>query len=129
MTLLEEIHAKCSAELIASRDYDAMAAAVNVGRTRPNAQEIGNGAVLEVLGLDQGNAFLDMISTAGPFRHVKSLLEQGRLRISSALVHATLQSMVPAVLSAEQVSAFLALGVDADPVSGSRIANALDGGE
>lgn len=129
MTLLEEIHTKCSAELIASRDYEAIAAAVNVGRTRPNAQEIGNGIVLEILGLDQGNAFLDMINTVADFRHVRPLLEQGRLRISSALVKATLLSMVPAVLSAEQVNAFLALGVDADPVSPPRVANAMDGGE
>lgn len=33
MTLLDEIKAKCSPELLASRDSDAIAAAVNVGRT------------------------------------------------------------------------------------------------
>ena len=129
MTLLEEINAKCSPDLIVSRDYETIAAVVNVGRTRPNAQEIGNGIVLEILGLDQGNAFLDMINTAQDFRHVRPLLEQGRLRIGSPLVQATLLSMVPSALSAEQVSAFLALGVDADPVSPARVANALDGGE
>lgn len=32
MTLLDEIKAKCSPELLASRDSDAIAAAVNVGR-------------------------------------------------------------------------------------------------
>ncbi len=32
MTLLEEIQAKCSAELIASKDYSAIAAAVSVNR-------------------------------------------------------------------------------------------------
>lgn len=33
MTLLDEIKAKCSPELLASRDSDAIAAAVNLGRT------------------------------------------------------------------------------------------------
>lgn len=33
MTLLEEIKTKCSAELLASQDADAIAAVVNVGRT------------------------------------------------------------------------------------------------
>jgi len=34
MTLLDEIKAKCSPELLASRDSDAIAAAVNIGRVR-----------------------------------------------------------------------------------------------
>jgi len=34
MTLLDEIKAKCSPELLATRDADAIAAAVSVGRTR-----------------------------------------------------------------------------------------------
>ena len=33
MSLLEEIKTKCSAELLASQDADAIAAVVNVGRT------------------------------------------------------------------------------------------------
>ena len=129
MTLLEEIHTKCSAELIAARDYETIAAAVNVGRTRPSTQEIGNGVVLEILGLEAGNAFLDVINNAPDFRHVKPLLEQGRLRIASPLVQAALGSMVPAVLTAAQANALQALGVEDDPVSGARIANVLDGGE
>ena len=34
MTLLDEIKAKCSPELLASRDSDAIAAAMNIGRVR-----------------------------------------------------------------------------------------------
>ncbi len=129
MTLLEEIQAKCSEELIASRDYQTIADTVNVDRTRPNTKEIGNGLVLEVLGLNVGNAFLDTINSTTAFRHVKPLLEQGRLRIGSPLVKTTLLSMVPTVLTVAQVDALLALGVDADLVSGARISNVLNGGE
>ena len=51
MTLLDEITAKCSPALIASRDFDAIALAVSAGRTKANTREIGNGTILEVLGL------------------------------------------------------------------------------
>ena len=129
MTLLEEIQTKCDAKLIASRDYEAIAAAISVGRVRPNAQEIGNGLVLEVLGLAAGNAFLDMINSVADFRHVRPLLEQGRLRIGSPLVKATLTGMVPSVLTAAQAKALLALGMEDSPVSPARVANAMDGGE
>jgi hypothetical protein len=129
MSLLKEIQNKCSPALIASRDYEAIADKVNINRTRPNTQEIGNGLVLEVLGLDAGNAFLDMINSVADFRHVRPLLEQGRLRIGSPLVKATLAGMVPAVLTAAQAKALLALGMEDDPVSAARVANAMDGGE
>lgn len=129
MSLLKEIKTKCSPALIASRDYEAIATKVSVGRTRPNTQEIGNGLVLEVLGLAAGNAFLDMINTVPDFRYVRPLLEQGRLRIGSPLVYATLLSLVPAMLTAEHVADLLALGFDPDPVSAARVANAMDGGE
>ena len=67
MTLLAEIQAKCDAALLASRDFEAIAAAVSAGRTKPNSKEIGNGTILEVLGLTTGNALLDVINTAPDF--------------------------------------------------------------
>ena len=117
MTLLAEIQAKCSAELIASRDHDAIAAAVNVGRTRASKTEIGNGTILETLGIAAGNALLDVINTVPDFRYVKPLIEQGRLVVGSALVQATIQSLVPAVITQEQADALCALGVEADQVT------------
>lgn len=128
-TLLEEIQAKCSQELIDSRDFDAIAAAVNVGRTRVAQREVGKGTILEVLGLSAGNAFLDIIDGNSDFRHVKGLVAEGRLRIDSALVQATIDSFVAvAVLTAEQGAALKALGVTADPVTAAQCAQALDGG-
>ena len=131
MTLLDEITAKCSAELIASRDFDAIAAAVSIGRKKPSTREIGNGTILEVLGLTVGNALLDVINTVPDFRYVKPLVEQGRLTVGSPLVQATVQALVPmGVLAQPQADALCALGFDPDPVTAAQVTQALidDGG-
>lgn len=126
MTLLDEITAKCSPALIASRDFDAIAAAVSIGRTKPSAREIGNGTILEVLGLATGNALLDVINTVPDFRYVKPLVEQGRLTVGSPLVQATVQSLVPmGVLTQPQADALCALGFDPDPVTALQVNQAL----
>jgi hypothetical protein len=130
MTLLDEIQTKCDPALIASRDFDAIAAAVSVGRVKPSTREIGNGTILEVLGLSVGNALLDVVNTVSDFRYVKPLVEQGRLTIGSPLVQSTVQSLVPmGVLTQAQADALCALGFDADHVTAARVANAMTGGE
>ena len=131
MTLLEEIQAKCGPALLASRDFDAIAAFVSAGRTKPSTREIGNGTILEVLGLETGNALLDVVNTAQDFRYVKPLVEQGRLTVGSALVQATVQSLVPmGVLKQSEADALCALGFDPDPVTAAQVTQALidDGG-
>lgn len=116
--LKSEISARCGAALIASGDTQAIADALNVGRKRPNKnREIGNGTILETIGLTAGNALLDVINNAPDFRHVKPLVEQGRLLIGSPLVQATVQSLVGTVLTQGQADALCALGFEPDPVS------------
>ena len=128
MTLLDEITAKCSLALIDSRDFDAIAAAVSIGRTKPSTREIGNGTILEVLGLTVGNALLDVVNTVPDFRHVKPLVEQGRLTVGSALVQATVQSLVPmGVLKQSEADALCALGFDTDPVTAQQVSDAMGG--
>lgn len=117
MQLRDEILALCSPELLASRDTALIAAQLSVGRRRSVPTEIGNGAILETIGLATGNALLDLINSSPDFRHVKPLLEQGRLRVDSPLVRATLNSLVPAVLTRAQADALLALADAPDPVS------------
>ncbi len=117
VALLSEINAKCSTALVASRDTQTIADAVSVGRKRRNTREIGNGSILETIGLAAGNALLDVVNTAADFRYVKPLVDQGRLVISSPLVQATLQSLVPSVLTQAQSDALCALGFEPDPVS------------
>ena len=129
MSLLDEITLKCSAELIASRDHQAIADAVNMGRTKPSAAEIGNGTILEKLGLTLGTQVLDVINSTPAYKYVVPLLEQGRLLIGSTVAQAAVQAFVPALLTQEQADSLKALGIADDHVSAARVANALDGGE
>lgn len=117
MTLLEEIQAKCSQEQIAERNFHIIADVVSTGRTRPNQREIGNGTILDVLGLTKGNALLDLIHGNPQFKYVVPLLDQGRLIVSSTLVASTIQSLVPALLTQEEADALLSIGHTADPVT------------
>ena len=128
MTLLAEIQAKCGPALLASRDFDAIAAFVSAGRTKPSTREIGNGTILEVLGLETGNALLDVINNVPDFRHVKPLVEQGRLTVGSPLVQSTVQALVPmGVLAQPQADALCALGFDPDPVTAQQVSDAMGG--
>lgn len=128
MTLRDEILAKCSLALIASRDEAAIAAVISVGRTRPSTREIGDGAILETLGVVAANAFLDVINTASDYRYVKRLVQDGTLHIGKPLVQASVQAMVlDGVLTQVQADALCALGVEPDPVTAHEVAQALEG--
>ena len=126
-TLLQEITAKCPPELLAAREHGQIAALVSAGRTKPSGLQVGKGTILETIGLDAGNAFLDVIDTNPTFRHVRGLVAEGRLIISSPLVMATVQSFVPAVLTQEQANALLALAVVPEPVSVQEVITAMEG--
>ena len=112
---------------LTNRDDGAIATALSTGRVKLAPTEIGNGGILEAIGMAAGNILLDVINSAPDFRHVKSLLEQGRLRIDSALVRATLDSLVPAVLTSDQATKLKALAEVPDPVSAQQVAQALEG--
>ncbi|OQB10827.1 MAG: hypothetical protein BWY21_00134 [Parcubacteria group bacterium ADurb.Bin216] len=102
-TLYEEIVAKCTSEELDERNYHVIADKVNVNRTKITYRtgEIGIGTILEVLGLQVGNALLDAIYANAMFKYVKPLLEQGRLIINSPIVQGTLASLIGQQLSAE----------------------------
>lgn len=123
----EEIIAKCSAELIASRDEAAIANVVSVGRIRPSNVEIGNGTILDLLGLTVGNALLDAVNASTSLRYAKTLLDSGRLNVGSNLVQTTIKSLVPAILTQEQSDILCALGVESDVVSAIDVAYAMEG--
>lgn len=118
MTLLEEIKAKCSPELLASGDHQAIADAVNVGRVKPAPTRIGEGKILEVLGLAAGNAFLDVIDNGPDFRHVKKIVARGDFDMSTPVSQAGVDAMVPVgVLTQEHADLLKALGTAPDPIS------------
>jgi hypothetical protein len=126
MTLRDEIMAKCSPELIASRDCHAIAAVVSEGRTGPNKLEIGNGTIITALqDLAVANALLDVLHTDVRFKYVVPLLDQGRLIIGDPLVKAVINGFVPSILTQEQADRLIALGVEPKPVMMEEVANAL----
>ena len=126
MTLLEEIQAKCSVELIASRDHKAIADAVNVGRTRPQPTAIGKGTIVGVLGLAKGNAFLDVIDSHPDYRHVKDVIKNESFDMSLTASKEGVDAMVPAVLTQIDADALKALGEVPNPVSIIEIAQTLE---
>lgn len=111
-----------------TRDDGAIAAALSVDRTKLVPTEIGIGLVLETIGLQAGNALLDLIKNTQDFRHVWPLLEQGRLRVDAALVRGTLDALVAAsALTAADGEALKNLAVQPDPVTPADVARALEG--
>lgn len=129
MTLLEEIQSKCSPALIASRDYDAIAAAVNAGRTKVVPRLGGIGAVMETLGPVDGSALLDslegMIASVPAVKWAFILVNRGELDFGSPATRVMIDQLVPS--PAKEL--LLAVAEVPDPVSAYRIATAMTGGE
>lgn len=122
----EEILGKCSAELIASRDCQAIAAKVSEGRMRNNDVEIGNGTIISVLqDLAVANALLDYLHSDTRFKYVVPLLDQGRLIASSPLVKATLNGFVGSILTQAQADALISVGTELAPVTMEEVAEVL----
>lgn len=122
------------ADPLARRDLEELARILSIGRTRQSAREIGNGTIIETLGIASGNRLLDHIATDDDLRHVRPLLEQGRLIVGAPLVQAALQSYValPDVLSQAEADKMCALGREPDPLTPLMVAEALynpDGSE
>lgn len=132
MTLLEEITEKVPAAVRATQDAQAIADALNVGRTKPARVEIGNGTILETLGLAAGNTLLDVINSVPDYRHVKPLLEQGRMIAGSPVVASAIAALVAAgVIAQADADKLAALGREPDPVSEFDVRRAIwsDAGE
>ena len=121
------------ADAIARRDLDELAARLSVGRTCGNDREIGYGTILEELGLEAGNQLIDFIKGNPALRHVVPLLEQGRLRIGSAVVQSALQSFVAAgAVSQANADRLCALGKAPSPLTREEVRDAIfnpDGSE
>ena len=116
MTLLEEIQAKCTVEELASQDTFLIAAKVSLGRTKPAKTRIGEGTILDVLGVPVGNSFLDVINSVADYRYVKNIILRGEFDLSLASSQTGVQALVPSVLTQEQADALKALGKAPDPV-------------
>ena len=99
-------------------DTQAIADALSVGRTRWKHTEIGVGTVIEVLGLAVANPVLDALYAAPDYRHVKPLLDQGRLRLDSVAQVGMLQPLVTGgLLTQAQLDALIARAKEPAPVA------------
>lgn len=114
MSLIDDIRA-LPAEVVADRDPVAIAAAL-APRLSIVRCEIGKGRILATLGMEAGNQLLDVIDSNADFRHVKQLVTNGWLDIGDPMTRATLDALVPQVLSAEQAAALKALAEVTTPV-------------
>lgn len=99
MALLDEIQAKCSAELIASREHGAIAELVSVGRTQVVQRLGGIGLVLETLGPTDGAELLDTLETQSAsvpaLRWALVLLNRGELDFGSAATRGMIDQLLP----------------------------------
>ena len=126
-TLLTEIQTKCSAELLASRDHQAIADAVNVGRVRTVQRLGGIGVVMETLGPTAGAQLLDnleaMSASTPAVKWAFVLINRGELDFGSAAT----QAMMDTLLDAPTAAALKAVAVVPDPVTPAQCAAAMDG--
>lgn len=107
-------------------DTAAIAAALSVGRTRLVHTEIGNGSILQAMGIAEGNAVLDFINTHSDLRHVKPLVEQGRLRLDAEMTRQFLQTFVNINLCSQaSANRLLAMAQAPDPVDETTVKRAL----
>ncbi|MEN6537332.1 MAG: hypothetical protein ABFD60_15475 [Bryobacteraceae bacterium] len=98
-------------------DTVALAAALSVGRTRYVETQIGVGTIIEVLGLAAANPVLDALYASPDYRHVKPLLEQGRLRLDAVAQAGMLQPLVTSgLLTQAQLDALIARAKEPAPV-------------
>lgn len=128
-TLLAELQAKCSPELLASRDHDAIAAAVNVGRVKVVPTLGGIGTVLEKLGPIGGAALLDSLEeisvTNSAVKWAFVLINRGELDFGSSATREMIDLLIPGAAG----DALKAVAERDDHLTPARVANILDGGE
>jgi hypothetical protein len=120
------------APYITAKDPFTIAKIMSVGLKRPTDYEIGNGRILQVLGITVGSAFLDVINSNDVYRYVRPLLETGRFLIGAPEAQAAVQAFVPAVLTQEQADAICDLGMESYEYSAQEISNIMfndDGSE
>ncbi len=125
MITLADIQAKCSPELLASHDYQAIADAFNVGRTQVVTKLGGIGTVLETLGPVDGAALLDnleaMADTVSAVKWAFVLINRGELDFGSPATRAMIDQLLPADAGA----ALKAVAEVADPVSAGEVELAM----
>lgn len=145
MTLLSEIQAACSAELIASGEHGAIAAAVSVGRTRVQQPTfVGDGLIADAIGLPAGPVFLyqlqqlaeaplaenptpEQLAVHAQLVLAWRLIREGKLDVGLPSVRASLGAFVGLLpgFTQEMADAILALAVRPAPVGVAEVIEAM----
>lgn len=136
MTLLTEITTKCSAALRAGQNPDAIAAAVNAGRTRVQSRQGGIGLVLDTLGPIEGAAVLDTLNalkaTNSAIKWAWVLIERGDLDFGAPATRAMIDQLAAGgAMTTAQAAALKGTAEVADPVTEHDVRRAIwsDAGE
>lgn len=126
---LSEAEAATIAPLVDARNDAAVATALSAGRTKWAHTEIGVGTIIEVLGLAAANPVLDALYAAPDYRHVKPLLDQGRLRLDTVAQAGMLQPLVTGgMLTQAQLDALVARAKVDDPIQVNAVSEVLNNG-
>ncbi len=129
MSLLNEITAKCHPDLVASRDYAAIASMVSAGRTKTVETRIGLGKVLSTLGATDGAEVLDKLEAATavskPLKWAFRLLSMGDLDIGNAQTIGQIDALTGAIFTPDQAALLKGIAVVADPVSAAQVEAAM----
>lgn len=113
--------------LLPDRNDVEIAAILSVGRVTTTYTEIGNGLILATIGLASGNTLLDYLTTDATFRHVRPLLEQGRLDVSSSLVRGALDNFAAGgVITQAEADALKALAETPNPIHYNAVSDSLN---
>lgn len=126
MALIDEIKAKCSPELLASRDDVAITTKVNENRTKVATTLGGIGTVMEALGPTDGAALLDqleaMAATVPAVKWAFVLINRGELDFGSAAT----RGMIDQLIAEPARSALKAVANVPDLVSVGEVSDALN---
>lgn len=111
--------------LIASRDYQAIADALNVGRVKITPKLGGIGLVLETLGPEGGAALLDALeaqsASVPALKWAWVLVNRGELDFGSAATRAMIDTLIP-----EPASTLLKTVAEVpDPVTAAQVEVAM----
>lgn len=127
--VLSEAEVTAIAPLVDARNDAAIATALSVGRKKWAHTEIGVGTIIEVLGLAAANPVLDALYAAPDYRHIKPLLDQGRLRLDVVAQAGMLQPLVTGgMLTQAQLDALVARAKVDDPIQTNAVSEVLNNG-
>lgn len=135
MTLLEQIQTACTPDQIGSRNDVLITDLVNAWRTangvtRKQPTAIGKGSIIAALGMDSGNAFLDVVYSQPAYRHIKDVITAGAFDVTLDVSAAGISAMVAqSVITQTEADALLALGQVDDPVAVDDVSLTLNGAQ